>query len=161
MRSPLPAARTASLTVCQEMARAAATRAMDILSMTTDFSATASHVCSASLAGPRLSWCPAARPEHRQHTGIDERAHTMWSVSIRAAGALSVCTTARRGGILYPPQERHQASSSATRPSSTARSRLTCWPVTVRPRTSRRQKLLRSGEVKVGLDMSRSFVWAV
>lgn len=48
-------------------------------------------------------------------------------------------------------------SSSTTRHSSTARSGSSRCPTATRPRSSRRQNVVRSGRAKVGWDTSRSF----
>ena len=59
------------------------------------------------------------------------------------------------------PQRRHHESSSLTRHANTARSGCSCWPVTSNPRSSRRQKVVRSARAKparpVASGTSRSF----
>ena len=62
-------------------------------------------------------------------------------------------------GAPWQPHRRHQSSGSTTRQASTARSGSSSWPVTSRPRPSRRVKVVRSGRVKVASGTSRSFGW--
>lgn len=62
-------------------------------------------------------------------------------------------------GVPWQPHRRHQSSGSTTRQASTARSGSSSWPVTSRPRPSRRVKVVRSGRVKVASGTSRSFGW--
>ena len=59
------------------------------------------------------------------------------------------------------PAARHHRSSPVIRHADTAWSGSMRWPVTSRPRSSRRVNALRSGRSKIVLAMSRSFRWTV
>ena len=61
----------------------------------------------------------------------------------------------------WHPQRRHHRSSPVIRHANTAWSGQMRWPVTSRPRSSRRVNALRSGRSKIVLGMSRSFRWTV
>ena len=153
-----PAVSTASLTVCHEAARAAATRAIDILSMTTDFSAH-STACLLSFARGAAAWDVSCRQTLAQSAHRYRRTRTQRAVGRHPSGRCANFRITVPLGTPWPPQPRHHGSSSATRHSRIARSRRISWPVTTSPSASSRQKLLRSGQVKVGLSTSRSFEW--
>ena len=71
------------------------------------------------------------------------------------------CRVTVSHGAPSHPQRRHYWPGSTTRQASTARSRSTRCPMTSRPSPSNRQNVVRSGHLKVGLGMARSFRWPV
>ena len=105
----------------------------------------------AHVLAPHVStlWAPVAAHAHVQNRG------TPPVRLVRQAPDHRVTSHTLAPAASTPP------ISPTMRHANTARSGQMRWPVTSRPRSSRRVNALRSGRSKVVLGMSRSFRWTV